>query len=77
MTPDQQRRLAAKRTNEAIRLSANLLNNLSVGVLVGGLVAPNAAGRALDPLWYVSLITASIALHLCGRIVLRNLRSED
>ena len=63
--------------NESIKLTAAFLNNLAVGSFVGGLIAPTAAGRPLNPLWYVALTVVALALHLVGRFLLESLRSED
>ena len=77
MTPDQRRRLAAKRINEGIRLSGTLLNNLAVGLFVGGLIAPLAANRELPTPWYGTVGIGALALHTAARIVVRGLKSEE
>ena len=71
------RRRAAKRAKEALKLTATLLNNLAVGILVAGLISPSAAGRSLPIGWYGALICVAIGLHWGGRIVLRRLKSEE
>jgi hypothetical protein len=76
MISDENARLAAKRTNESIKLSANLLNNLAVGVLVGGLIAPSSTGRDVSTTW-LGLLVVAFGLHLAGRLLLRGLQSED
>lgn len=77
LTPDQRRKLEAKRANESIRLSAGLLNNLAAGLFIGGLISPQANGRSLDVQWYVALVTVAGLLHLTGRLLLHTLKSED
>ena len=53
---NDRQKLAAKRTNETLKLSASALNNLSVGLFVGGFVGPTATGQPLTLEW-VSFLT--------------------
>lgn len=77
LTPDQDRRLAAKRINEATKLSATLLNNLAVGSLITGLLAPALTGRYLDPAWWFAVAMTALALHVSARITVSGLQSEE
>ena len=70
-------RLAVKRSNEGLKLTATLANNLAVGIFIGGLVAPSAAGRHFGPQWYIALTIAAAGLHVTGRWLLGLLRSEE
>lgn len=77
LTPDQERRLNAKRLNEATKLSATLLNNLAVGSLITGLLAPTLTGRYLDPAWWFGVALTAFALHVSARILVSGLQSEE
>lgn len=77
LTPDQERRLNAKRLNEATKLSGTLLNNLAVGGLITGLLAPTLTGRILDPVWWIAVAVTAGALHVSARITVSGLQSEE
>lgn len=72
------RKLAAKRANERVKLLANTLNALAIGVAGAGLIVPivgepTALFDAKRPAW---LLFAAI-LHVCAQGALGLLRSED
>ncbi len=77
MTPDQQRRLSAKRVNEGTKLSATLSNNLAVGLLIGGLIAPLAANRVLPIEWFTAVGIGASFLHFGARLIVHGLKSEE
>ena len=77
LTPDQERRLTAKRLNEATKLSGTLLNNLAVGSLITGLLAPALTGRYLDPAWWFAVAVTALALHVSARVTVSGLQSEE
>ncbi len=79
VTPeDARRRLAAKRNNENVRLFATLMNNLSVGSIVAGVLSPVMAGRTASWVTDLELVFTAFALHIAGQVALRLfLKSED
>ena len=72
------RRLAAKRHNEGIKLLANAFHSLSLGVAGAALILPGVTSPAklLEPAPFIWLLVA-VALHLIEQGVLRLLRSEE
>lgn len=72
------RRLAAKRTNERVKLIATLLNALTIGVLGAGVIVPGVAEPTalLQPSRVVWFLVA-IVLHLAGHAAFAALKSED
>jgi hypothetical protein len=73
-----QRRLAAKRSNERIKLVANAFHTLSLGVVGAALIIPGVASPAklLEPAPFVWLFVA-FSLHSVAQAVLQLLRSKD
>lgn len=78
LTPDRERRLAAKRNNERVKLIATSLNAIALAVFGAAFVVPAIANPAVllsaGP-WI--LMSAALALHLGAHAVLRFLRSEE
>lgn len=76
------RKLAAKRINERLKLLANLLNSLAIGVIGAGVIVPAvrdpSQGTLLILTWQMlTWITIGLALHLVGQSVFAFMRSED
>ncbi|HEY8563958.1 MAG TPA: hypothetical protein VIL65_00530 [Beijerinckiaceae bacterium] len=72
------RKLAAKRTNERVKLLASSLNALSLGVAGAAIVIPGVSepGSLLELKRLVWFFVAA-GLHLSAQYVFRYLRSED
>jgi hypothetical protein len=74
MTPeDRDRRLAAKRNNERVKLAASALNALSIGTAGAAFVLPAITAQGVHWVW----LPAALALHFCGQAVFRFMKSED
>jgi hypothetical protein len=74
MTPeDRERRLAAKRNNERVKLAAGALNALSIATAGAAFVIPAIVGQGIQWIW----LPASAALHLCAQAVFQFMKSED
>ncbi len=76
MSPEE--RFRAKRANEGARSLAAFFNNLAVGTVVAGFLAPWASGHP-EPLWVAAaLIIVAVALHVISQVVLRGfLKPEE
>lgn len=78
LTPDQERRLAAKRNNERVKLIATSLNAIALAILGAAFLVPALANPAVllsaGP-WI--LVSVALTLHLSAHAVLRFLRSEE
>mgnify|MGYP001347515958 CR=1 FL=1 len=76
LTPqDRARRLAARRTNERLKLIATALNAVSVATVGAAFILPavNGASGPLPLIW----IPMAVGLHLAAQGVFHFLRSED
>ncbi len=71
---DRRRRLAARRINERLKLTANFLNAIGIGVVGAAFIIPGVTDLATVR-W--SWIPAGLALHLVAHLLLQSLRSED
>jgi hypothetical protein len=71
------RKLAAKRINERLKLLANLLNSLAIGVIGAGVIVPGVRDPTHVTLQTLTWIAIGLALHLVGQIVFAFMRSED
>ena len=77
MTPDQERRLAAKRSDERVKLAATSLNAIGLAVLGTAFVIPaiNNPSSLLSPSpWLLFLL--AILIHSLAQGVFRLLRTE-
>lgn len=71
---DRRRRLASKRVNESLKLAANFLNAIAIGVVGAAFIVPGVTDFAtVRWIW----IPAGLVLHLVGHMLLQSLRSED
>jgi hypothetical protein len=75
LTPAE--KLDARRTNEGLKLSANFLNTMAVGLFIGGVITPEANGRELTAQWLFFLLVAAAGLHLVGRLLVADLKPEE
>ncbi|WP_246685002.1 hypothetical protein [Methylobacterium sp. WL69] len=71
------RKLAAKRVNERLKLLANLLNALGIGVIGAGVIVPGVHDPTRITLQTLAWIATGLVLHLLAQGVLAFLRSED
>ena len=76
------RKLAANRINERLKLLANLLNSLAIGVIGAGVIVPGVRDPThvtLQTLTWQTLtwIAIGLVLHLVGQMVFAFMRSED
>lgn len=78
LTPDQERRLAAKRNNERVKLVVTSLNAIALAIFGTAFVVPavNNIAILLSPTPWILLILA-VALHSAAHGFLRFLRSEE
>ena len=74
---DVARRLAAKRFNERLKLSAAFLNNAGIATLVGAFVLPAVQDAGRLSLYQWASIGIAAALHVTAQATLSGLRSED
>jgi cytochrome b subunit of formate dehydrogenase len=72
---DIDRRRAAKRFNEGLKLLANTLNTAGLTMLVSGVAIPSLRPDASAAPW--AWFPAAIVLHIAAQIVVACLRSED
>ena len=63
-------KLAAKISNERVKLLVGLLNSLAGAAVIGSIVSPFVAGAANDPLWSVLVTGLGGVLHLLGQLAL-------
>lgn len=79
MTPEEieraERRLAAKRSNERLKLAVTSINAVALTVLGGALVLPGIAGASLQGT--LPWIPLAILLHFFAQYLLRFLKGED
>ena len=78
LTPGQERRLAAKRNNERVKLIATSLNAIALAIFGAAFVVPalaNPAALQSSSPWI--LVRVALALHPGVHAVLRFLRSEE
>ena len=75
-----ERKLAAKRYNERVKLTAGAVNALGLALIISGMVfpvvragAPEVLGSLFTWIW----VFGGIALHLIAHAVLGLLKSED
>jgi len=71
------RKLAAKRINERVKLLANLLNSLGIGVIGAGVIVPGVHDPTRITLQTLAWIATGLVLHLLAQSVLAFMRSED
>lgn len=77
--PPSERKLAAKRYNEGVKLIATAFNNFAVAVIVTALLQPMIADAAkfvieYRPIWYF----VGVGLHIVAQVILRyEFRSEE
>ena len=78
LTPDQNRRLAAKRNNERVKLITTSLNTVGLAILGTAFIVPaiNNVAVLLAPGPWILLIVAT-ALHVTAHGFIRFLRSEE
>ena len=78
LTPDQERRLAAKRKDERVKLIATSLNAVALAVFGAAFLVPAVANPAvlLSSGPWILMLTA-LALHFGAHAVLQFLRSEE
>lgn len=78
LTPDQDRRLAAKRNNERVKLLANAVNATALAVLGAAFVIPALTNpiSLLSPGPWLLLLLA-VAIHSTAHAVFSLLRSEE
>ena len=64
--------------NEQVKLAATAINNLSVGLFLGGCLLPLLADTMPVSRWVLSIVAwlVSTGLHELGRRLLRRLREE-
>jgi hypothetical protein len=74
---DRDRRRAAKRFNERVKLLATFLNNSGIATLVGGYVLPRFSGGHLETGQALAAFAFSAAAHMMAQLALTLLRSED
>ena len=78
MTPqDVERRLAAKRFNERLKLFATFLNNSGIAAFVGGFVLPLAAEADLRRGRAITILLSAFVAHMLAQLSLTLFRSED
>ncbi len=78
MTPDQERRLASKRSNERVKLFATTLNATALAVFGTAYVIPavnNPSSLRSPGPWLLLLL--AILIHLLAHAVFELLRSEE
>lgn len=75
MTPEE--RLDAKVANEEIKLTANLLNALAGGTVLGGIITPIVVSKQFDSLWAGISSLVAIGLHASVRLVVYDLKPEE
>ena len=78
MTPDQERRLAAKRSNERVKLFATTLNATALAVFGTAYVLPainNPSSLRSPGPWLLLLL--AILTHLRAHVVFEMLGSEE
>lgn len=71
---DTERKLAAKRTNERVKMLAGTLNALAIGILGAAFVVPGVT--SLENVRWI-WIPAALVLHLMAYVAYRFLKSED
>lgn len=77
-TPDQERRLAAKRNNERVKLLANAVNAAALAVLGAAFIIPavnNPASLLAPGPWLLLLL--AVAIHASAHAVFGLFRSEE
>lgn len=67
-------RLDAKRHNEQTKLTATLINNGALALVVAAIFNPLAQGTYEPSLVWIPI---AAALHICARLFLMRLKSED
>ena len=74
----RRRKLAAKRTNERLKLLTSAMNTLAVGIVAAAMIVPgiNSVSALLEPHRFAWLSTA-LTLHVSALFALRWLKSED
>ncbi|MDX7953732.1 hypothetical protein P7D22_21440 [Lichenihabitans sp. Uapishka_5] len=75
---DARRRLAAKRNNESVKLSATSLNAVALAILGAAIIVPgvNHTGSLASADTLILLFVA-FTLHLMAHLTFRLLRSEE
>lgn len=78
LDPDTRRKLAAKRTNERVKLGYTTVNALAIGVLGAAVIVPGVSSVAslLEFQRWIWLIIA-MALHMLAQMIVGLLRSEE
>lgn len=71
---DKRRRLAAKRMNERLRLAANFLNAIGIGIVGAAFIVPGMTDLSTVR-W--SWIPVGIILHSVAQLLLQLLQAED
>lgn len=78
LDPDARRKLAAKRTNERIKLVYSTLNAFAIAIVVAGVILPGVSSPAtLLDFQRVIWFSVAIALHVLAQLFVGALRSED